>query len=106
MRYYGEIGYAEQVETAPGVIEEIITKRNYYGESTKLMSRWQTGSGLNDNLEITNNISIIADPYAYQNFYNMRYIEYAGAKWKIISVEVQRPRLILIVGGLYNGEED
>lgn len=106
MRYYGEIGYVEQVMTKPGVYEEKITKRNYYGESTKVISKWQTGSGLNDNVEITNTISIIADPYAYDHFYNMRYMEFAGAKWKIVSVEVQRPRLILSIGGLYNGEED
>lgn len=106
MRYYGEIGYAEQVETSPGVYEEVITKRNYYGESTKVVSKWKTGAGLNDDIEITNTISIIADPYAYDNFYNMRYMVYAGVKWKIIAVEVQRPRLILTIGGMYNGEED
>ena len=57
---------------------------------------------INDNLNISNEFSIIADPFAYENFQNMRYIVFMGAKWKITSVEVQYPRLILTVGGVYN----
>ena len=57
---------------------------------------------LNDDVNISNEISIVADPFAYQNFHAMRYVEFMGAKWKISSVEVQYPRLILTVGGVYN----
>ena len=104
-KYYGVIGYAETVETAPGVYEEQITKRNYYGELVRNTRRLQTSDQVNDNINIANEISIIADPFATQNFHAMRYIEFMGAKWKITNVEVRYPRLILTIGGLYNGDE-
>ena len=104
-KYYGIIGYAETVETAPGVYEEQITERNYYGELVRNTRRLQTSDQVNDNINIANEISIIADPFATQNFHAMRYIEFMGAKWKITNVEVRYPRLILTIGGLYNGDE-
>lgn len=104
-KYYGVIGYAETVETAPGVYEEQITERNYYGELVRNTRRLQTSDQVNDDINIANEISIIADPFATQNFHAMRYIEFMGAKWKITNVEVRYPRLILTIGGLYNGDE-
>lgn len=103
-KFYGEIGYTETIETSPGVWEETITKRNYSGDVIKNTGRWQTGENLNDNLTINNAISIIADPFAYQNFHAMRYVVWMGISWKITNIEVQRPRLILTIGGVYNGE--
>ena len=105
-KYYGAIGYAETVETAPGVYEEQITERNYYGELVRNTRRLQTSDQVNDNINIANEISIIADPFATQNFHAMRYIEFMGAKWKITNVEVRYPRLILTIGGLYNGDKN
>ena len=52
---------------------------------------------------ISNDISILSVPYAVNNFHSMRYIEFMGAKWKVSDVEVQYPRLLLTLGGLYNG---
>ena len=105
-KYYGVIGYAETVETAPGVYEEQITERNYYGELVRNTRRLQTSDRVNDNINIANEISIIADPFATQNFHAMRYIEFMGAKWKITNVEVRYPRLILTIGGVYNGDKN
>ena len=105
-KFYGPVGYAETVETSPGVWTEQITIRNYSGELVRNTSRWSTSSdSTNDDLNINNQISIVADPFAYQKFHNMKYIEYMGVKWKITSVEVQRPRLILTIGGVYNGQQ-
>ena len=104
-KYYGVIGYVETVETSPGVWEEQITERNYYGELVRNTSRFQVSDQVNDNVNIANEISVIADPFATQNFHAMRYIEFMGAKWKITNVEVRYPRLILTIGGLYNGDE-
>ena len=101
-KYYGAIGYSETAETAPGVWEETITERNYYGDVIKNTSKWMSGENLNDNLAINNQFSIVSDPYAYQNFHKMRYIKWMGGLWKITGVEVQSPRLILSIGGLYN----
>ena len=101
-KFYGSVGYAETTETAPGVWTEVLTERQYSGDVLKLSRRWQAGDNLNDDLAINNLISIVADPFAYQNFYKMRYIEWMGAFWKITNIEVQRPRLILTIGGVYN----
>lgn len=105
-KFYGVIGYAETVETSPGVWEEQITERNYYGELVRNTSRFQITDQVNDNVNIANEISIIADPFATQNFHTMRYIEFMGAKWKITNVEVRYPRLILTIGGVYNGNQN
>jgi len=100
-KFYGPVGYADSVEMAPGVWEEQITERMYSGELIRNTRRLQGAETLNDNVNIANEISIVADPFAYQNFYRMRYIGYMGAKWKISNVEVQYPRLILTIGGVY-----
>ena len=101
-KYYGAIGYAETVEKRPGVWKERITERMYSGDLLKNTSRFQTADKLNDDINITNEISIVADPYANQNFHLMRYVEFMGTKWKISNVEVQYPRLILTLGDQYN----
>ena len=105
-KFYGSIGYAETVETKPGVWEERITERMYYGELVRNTRRLQDSGMLNDNINVANEISIVADPFANENFHSMRYVEFMGAKWKISNVEVQYPRLILSIGGKYNGEEE
>lgn len=103
-KWFGKIGYAVTSETRPGIWEEVIVERNYYGDMTRNSRRLQTVSQVNDDININNELSIIADPYAMNSFHAMRYAEFMGAKWKITNVEVQYPRLILSLGGLYNGE--
>ena len=102
-KFYGVIGYAEQVETSPGVYVNEITERSYSGDLTRNTRRLESSGYLNDDINIANEISIVADPFAYDNFHAMIYVEFMGAKWKISSVEVQHPRLILTIGGKYNG---
>lgn len=101
-KFYGNIGFAELKETAPGLWEEQITERPYYGDLTRNLRRLQSAAKVNDDVNISNEISIVADPFANENFHAMRYVEFMGAKWKIETVEVQYPRLILSIGGLYN----
>lgn len=103
-KWYGVIGYAETVETKPGIWEEQITERNYYGDLFRNSRRLQSTDKVNDDINISNQLSIVADPYAINNFYSMRYAEFSGAKWKITDVEVQYPRLILTLGGVWNGQ--
>lgn len=102
-KWYGKIGYAVTVEATPGDWVEEITERSYYGDVIRNSRLLQNASGINDNINIANQFSIVADPYAKQNFHVMRYIEFMGTKWKITNVEVQYPRLILTAGGVYNG---
>lgn len=102
-KFYGNIGFAETVETEPGVWVEEMTVRPYYGDLVRNNRRLENSGGVNDNVNISNDISIIADPYANHNFHSIRYIEFMGAKWKVSNIEVRYPRLILTIGGVYNG---
>lgn len=104
-KYYGVVGYAETVETRPGVWEEQITERAYYGDVIRNVKRSENSENLNDNINISNSLSIVADPFAYQNFHAIRYATFMGTKWKVSSVEVQYPRLILSIGGEYVGSD-
>ena len=108
-RFYGEVGFLRTVEADPvnhpSVHKEVLTKRNYYGDVVRNARRWENGSSLNDNLVINNTISIVADEFAYQNIGAMKYVRWQGSPWKITNVEIQRPRLILTIGGLYNEPE-
>lgn len=101
-KFYGAIGFAETVETDPGVWEEKIVEHSYSGDLIRNIRKLEPASSVNDNVNITNEISIVADPYAEQNMYAMRYVVFKGSKWKISSVEVNYPRLLLSIGGLYN----
>lgn len=102
-KFCGIIGYAKKEQTAPGVWEDKIIERNYYGDLIRNTRKLQSTDQLNDNINIANEISIVADPYANENFHAMQYVVYMNAKWKITDVNVQYPRLILTIGGLYNG---
>ena len=103
-KYYGVIGYAERVETSPGVWDDQIVERNYDGDIIRNIRNIQSNEHLNDDINISNQISIVADPYANANFHSIRYATYMGVKWKVPTVEVQSPRLVLGLGGLYNGD--
>ena len=102
-KFYGKIGYAISEETVPGVWVERIVERSYYGDVIRNIRRLQSSENLNDDINVTNEISIVADAFANQNFHSMRYVEYMGTKWKVSSIEVKYPRLILSIGGVYNG---
>ena len=102
-KFYGSIGYAISKETAPGVWVEDIVEHDYSGDVYRNTRKLQSGNQVNDSIDISNEISILSDPFANENFHSMRYVTYIGAKWKVSSVEVRYPRLILTVGGLYNG---
>lgn len=103
-KFYGKIGYANTVETKPGVYEEQIVERSYYGDLIRNTRRLQSADQVNDDINISNEISIVADPYATNNFHTMRYAVFMGTKWKISNVEVSYHRLILTLGGVYNGQ--
>lgn len=107
MRFSGTVGYATSAETSPGVWEDIITERTYLGDVNRDIRRLDPSSAvpatLNDDVKVENNFSIVADAYAYENFMKIRYVTWNGVNWAVTTVEVRRPRLILSIGGLWNG---
>ena len=107
MRFHGAVGIATSTETSPGVWQDVITERTFYGDVVRNASRRvapllippETNSGL----ALENSFSILGDADAYANFKNFRYVTWEGDRWTIISVEIMRPRLILTIGELWNG---
>lgn len=101
-RFYGKIGFGITKEDKPGVYQLVITEKPYYGDVIKNHQSYEKGEGLNDNFNINSTFNILADKFAYENFGAMKYIEYLGVKWKIKTADLDYPRIILTVGGLYN----
>lgn len=102
-KFHGNIGFAEQYKSAPGVFSERIVEREYFGEVLSAFYNAKPGSETtNDELGINNRISVVANEYAMQNFQFMKYVVYMGVKWKITNIEPQYPRLVLSIGGVYN----
>ena len=101
-KFCGVIGYVITRETEPGIYVEEIVENEYYGDVIRNTRRLREAAKVNDDINISNQISIVADPFANNNFHAMRYIVFMGAKWKITQVEVEYPRLTLTIGGLYN----
>lgn len=106
-KYYGKIGFAELVEdlNEPGVWVEKIKEYNYSGDMLRSNRRLEGSGYLNDNVDISNQFSILSDPYILRNIDKMRYLIWHGTKWKISSVQVEYPRLTLEVSGVYNDGE-
>ena len=103
-KWFGKIGYIEQVQTAPSVWKPQETIREYFGDIMRNSSSWSANTdSTNDELTIDIQISVVSDPYAYQHFHSMKWVEYSGTRWKIKKVEPKYPRLILGIGGVYNG---
>lgn len=105
MKFYGEVGYLITEETKPGVWTETIKTQNYYGDVIRNSTRFQNSENLNDDLTINHEISIMADAFAYEHCGLIRYVEFLGTKWKVTNVTVDRPRLTLSIGGVYNGPQ-
>ena len=103
-RFCGKVGYVTSIETSPGVHENIPEEYNYYGDITNISKRWQTNENLNDDIRLEQNVSIMADSYAWENYWKIRYVIIDDVAWRVTNVQVSRPRLILYIGGIYNGK--
>lgn len=101
-KYFGKIGFAVTRETKPGVWEEQIIEKEFYGDVNRISRRLQSAESLNDNVVFSNEISIVSNPFANENFHSIRYAEYMGVKWKVTNVDVNYPRLNLSIGEVYN----
>lgn len=106
MKFYGQVGFwVGEEETGVDIWESVIVERDYYGDVLRNSRRFQETTGhLNDDLVVSNQISILSDLYAQQNWASIRYVIWNGQKWKVTRVEINYPRIILEVGGIYNGK--
>ena len=103
-KFYGAIGYGISTETSPGVWTNTIVERNYSGDVLKNFKKSSAGQSTNDDIDVNNMLSILADPFALNHFHTILYVRWMGAVWKVPTAEVQYPRLLLSIGGVYNGE--
>ena len=103
-KFYGIVGYVETEETPSGDWDDVVTEQEYYGDVLKHSRRIESSANRNDNINISNQISIVSDPYALQNFCHIKFVVWNGVPWKVTDVNVQYPRLLLTLGGVYNGE--
>ena len=102
-KFHGSIGFSVVQETSPGVYQDEIVEREYSGNIIRNTRRYDEGKSINDNLLLNNQFSILGDIYTYANYPSIRYVKYFDTKWKVTNIEVQRPRILLTVGGVYNG---
>lgn len=102
-KFTGIIGYVTTEQTAPGVYREVATERHYRGDLIRNTRRVITAGEINSSITVSNEVSIVADPYARDHFHEMRYVVIRNSKWTVTRVEVQYPRLILTIGEIYNG---
>ena len=102
-KWYGKVGYVKTEEDEPGIWDDQEIVREYYGELVRNSSKFKVSGDVNDDRDVSVELSIVADPFADLHFHSIRYVEFGGVKWKVNSVEPRRPRLILSLGGVYNG---
>lgn len=105
-KFYGKVGYSIPTETAPDVWRESIVERTYYGDVTRnYMRNQESQNSTIDNVALSNQISIVSDPFAMAHFGAIKFVEWYGQKWKVTGIEVAYPRLLLQIGGVWNGSE-
>lgn len=102
-KFFGKIGYGISMQTAPGVWEDVIIEYPYFGDVLRNSRGLREGEKVNNDLTVGNSITIVADAYANEHFFAIRYVEWAGTLWIVDDVVVESPRLILKLGGVYNG---
>lgn len=104
-RFSGKVGYGESLENpaGSGVWVDQITDYPYFGDVIRNARRLETNDSINGNISVGNSISVVADEYANQHFFAIKYVIWEGVAWTVNSVEVKHPRLILNLGEVYNG---
>jgi hypothetical protein len=102
-KFYGRVGFGETIEESPGVYTDEIVEHHYFGEVVQNSRGLQEQASVNPAVSVGNSIQIVGNAYAHEHFFAMRYVEWGGVLWTVANVEVQRPRLLLRLGEVYNG---
>lgn len=99
-----KVGYAMPEEYEPGRWKHVMIEHEYFGETLRNTFEVRTADKVNEDLSLSMDFSLIADPFALQHCGAIRYIEFMGTLWKVTKIEPRYPRIILTAGGVYNGE--
>ena len=103
MKWAGKLGFCESVETEPSVWEDVVTERQAYGDVLQAGRRFDLGDKVNGDVTVTNRLSILADPWTRDHIFCLKYATFCGTAWVVSNAEVQYPRIILTLGGVYHG---
>lgn len=106
MKFSNVVGFVNTDETAPGVWSPEVTERFYKGDILTNIRRFENGDKVNDDLTVSNQISIVADSYILENARYIRYVKWAKQLWKVTSIDINHPRIRLTLGGIYNGVDE
>ena len=107
-RFFGPIGYEQaQIETEPGIYApSVMVEHNSFGTVLTRKRKWDaSATGTNDDVSVTNRISIVADDYVNEHWPAIKYVKWGGVYWKVLSIDIVRPRIILSLGGVWNGDK-
>lgn len=105
MKFFGKIGFIYEVEDPPGIWSTHAEEHEAYGDVLSNVRRWEAGQDVNADLTTSNKISVLADRFLCEHMGAMRYVKWNGTTWGVNSIELVRPRAILTLGGVYNGEQ-
>lgn len=104
-KYKGIIGFVSNEEIEPGITEDVVTEKKYRGDILKNNQRFNVGTTTSGELKITNQFSIVGNSYAFDHVSDIRYLEWRGNRWVVDTVDIEYPRLVMTIGGLYNGPQ-
>ena len=105
-RFYGKVGFIRTVNDGTGRFVEEEVVRYYKGDVNNNVRRYnpQNDVSANDDLALNDNVSILADAYAAENYMAMQWIEFDNVRWRITSVTKEYPRITIFFGGVWNGK--
>lgn len=103
-KFSGLVGYVTTEQTTPGVWLPVETPKRMRGDIIRQSSSRQNDDKVNSDVSLNHRISLVGDAYSFGNYYNIRWIEVDGLKWEVTGIEIQRPRIIVTLGGPYNGQ--
>lgn len=98
-KFSGLVGYVTEEETVPGVWTPVEIPRKMRGDMLRQSSSTQNDDKVNSNTTLSHRVSLVGDAYAFGNYFYIKWIEVDGYKWEVNSVEIQRPRIIVTLGG-------
>lgn len=108
-KFTGLVGFITQEESIPGVWSPIENSKKMRGDLISSSATNGNGSRIadsgkvNDDVSLNHRVSLLGDYYTFNNYLNIKWIQIGGRKLEVSSIELQRPRVILTVGGLWNG---
>lgn len=103
-RFHDRVGFLIPVDNEEtGISTHRAVERPYYGRVIEHTRRWESTDHLNDDLALSNQIAITANDYAFKHMSSIAYVKYMGGYWKVDSIRVKAPEIILTLGGVWNG---